>query len=143
VVVAELVPGVVAWNRGPAAHLAGRPLDDPRVRLQVGDVLSRIAEATAAFDAILLDVDNGPSPLAHPANRRLYGDRGARACARALRPGGVLAVWSAGPDEAYLERLERAGLRPRAEWIAARAGEARSAILLGAKEAARVPPPRR
>ncbi len=110
VVVAELVPALVRWNRGPLADLAGRPLDDARVRLQVGDVRARIAEARAAYDAILLDVDNGPSALAHPANEALYGDGGVRACAAALRAGGVLGVWSAGRDARYRARLERAGL---------------------------------
>ncbi len=110
VVVAELVPALVRWNRGPLADLAGRPLDDERVRLQGGDVRARIAEARGAWDAILLDVDNGPSALAHPANDALYGDGGVRACRRALRAGGVLAVWSAGPDPRYRARIERAGL---------------------------------
>lgn len=122
VVVAELVPELAAWVRGPVAHLAGRPLEDPRVRLQLGDVLGRIAEARGAFDAIVLDVDNGPSALAHAGNDRLYGAAGIRACREALAAGGVLAVWSAGPDERYLSRLERAGFEARAEVVPARAG---------------------
>jgi spermidine synthase len=133
VVVVELVPGLVAWNRGPLASLAGRPLDDPRVRLQQGDVGARIAEARGAYDAILLDVDNGPSALAHAGNAALYGDRGARACAAALRPGGALAVWSAGPDERYRGRLERAGLRVSEESVPARggAGGLRHVVVVG------------
>jgi spermidine synthase len=144
VVVAELSPALVAWNRGPVAHLAGRPLDDPRVRLAGGDVAARIAEARAAFDAILLDVDNGPAPLARPGNAGLYGGRGAAACAGALRGGGVLAVWSAGPDETYLARLERAGLRAEARTVPARGGAAggpRHVIFLGVKVSR--PAPRR
>jgi spermidine synthase len=134
VVVAELSPEVAAWNRGPVARLAGRPLDDPRVRLQIGDVAGRIAEAKKAFDAILLDVDNGPSPAARTGNPSLYGARGIRACLEALRPGGVLAVWSAGPDERYLERLERGGLRARAEEVPVRVGGgARHVVFLGVK----------
>jgi spermidine synthase len=134
VVVAELSPELAAWNRGPVSHLAGRPLDDPRVRLQIGDVAGRIAEAKGAFDAILLDVDNGPSPAVRTENRSLYGAPGVRACLEALRPGGVLAVWSAGPDERYLERLERAGLRARAEAVPVRAGGgARHVVFLGFK----------
>jgi spermidine synthase len=137
VVVVELVPGLVAWNRGPLAPLAGRPLDDPRARLQQGDVLQRIAEAKGAYDAILLDVDNGPSALAHPGNAKLYADKGVRACAAALRAGGVLAVWSAGPDERYRERLERAGLEASEEIVPARAGAGvRHAVILGRKPAA-------
>lgn len=140
VVVVELVAGLVAWNRGPLSALAGRPLDDPRIRLQQGDVAVRIAEAKGAYDAILLDVDNGPAALAHAANRTLYQERGVRACAEALRAGGVLAVWSAGPDPRYRERLERAGLAASEEIVAARTGSGgvRHAVILGRKPAARV-----
>jgi spermidine synthase len=135
VVMVELVAGLVAWNRGPLAALAGRPLDDPRVRLQQGDVGRRIAEARGAYDAILLDVDNGPTALAHPGNASLYGDRGVRSCADALRPGGVLAVWSAGPDERYRFRLERAGLTVREERVPARGagGGVRHVVVLAGK----------
>ena len=127
VVVAELVGPLVEWNRGPVADLAGCPLEDPRVRLQQGDVLARIAEAKGAFDAILLDVDNGPSPVAHPANERLYGDKGVRACRDALRGGGALAVWSAGPDERYRARLEKAGLAAEVQAVPARSGTSKGA----------------
>jgi spermidine synthase len=109
VVVAELVPTLVAWNRGLVAHLAGRPLEDPRVRVEVADVAERIASADGDLDAILLDVDNGPSALVQPENDRLYGEAGVAGCRRALAPGGVLAVWSAGPDPRYVKRLEREG----------------------------------
>ena len=139
VIVAELVPELVAWNKGPVAHLAGRPLEDPRVRLQIGDVAARIAEATKAFDAVLLDTDNGPSPLVTPTNDRLYGDAGVRACRDALKPGGVLAVWSAGPSQRYLERMKRAGLVAEEHTVHARgvASGVRHAILVGVKPAAR------
>lgn len=142
-VVAEISTSLVAWNRGPVAHLAGRPLDDPRTRLQVGDVGERIAEANGAFDAILLDVDNSPSSMVLPENDRLYGPRGVRACARALSAGGVLAVWSAGPDATYLDRLESAGLTAKAITVPARGpggGGARHVVFLGVKER---PTPRR
>ncbi len=125
VVVAELVPPLAEWNRTHVAALAGRPLADPRTRLQHGDVLGRIAEAKGAFDAILLDVDNGPSALADAANARLYGDPGVRACRDALRAGGALGVWSAGPDERYRARLEKAGLEAEVHAVPARAGTAR------------------
>jgi spermidine synthase len=121
-IVVELVPALAEWNRGPVADLAGRPLEDPRVRLQQGDVLARIAEAERAWDAILLDVDNGPSALAHRANSKLYAPKGLRACHRALKQGGVLAVWSAGPDEAFVERLDAAGFEPEAQAVPARSG---------------------
>ncbi len=142
-VVVELVPALVAWNRGPLADLAGRPLEDPRVRLQQGDVRGRIAEAKGAYDAILLDVDNGPSALAHAGNAKLYAEKGVRACAEALRAGGVLAVWSAGPDERYRERLERAGLEASEEIVPARAGAGgvRHAVIVGRKPAAGRPRP--
>jgi spermidine synthase len=136
-VVAELVPALVAWNRGPVAELAGRPLDDPRVRLQVGDVAGRIAEATGAFDAILLDVDNGPSALVDAANDRLYGDRGVHACRDALRAGGVLAVWSAGSDVRYRERLERAGFEVEEEVVAAQRGGGRRHVIFVATRPSR------
>jgi spermidine synthase len=147
VVVAELLPELVAWNRGPLSGLAGRPLDDPRVRLQVGDVGARIAEARRAYDAILLDVDNGADPIARPANARLYGEQGVVSCREALREGGVLAVWSAGPDDRYLERLERAGLTARAQVVPARpGGGGRHVIFLARKESRaairRAPPAR-
>ncbi len=135
-IVAELVPAVVAWNRGPLAELAGRPLEDPRARLQLGDVRARIAEARGAFDAILLDVDNGPSALAHADNDGLYGGPGVRACRDALRPGGVLAVWSAGPDERYRLRLERAGLEVEEASLPARGAGApgvRHVVFLAAR----------
>ncbi len=136
VVVAELVPALVEWNRGPVADLAGRPLEDPRTRLQQADVLARIAEARGAFDAILLDVDNGPSAVSHAANDRLYGDRGVRACRDALRAGGVLGVWSAGPDERYKARLEKAGLEAELHAVPAREGTSRGArhvVFVGVK----------
>ncbi len=135
-VVAELVPALVEWNRGPVADLAGRPLEDPRTRLQQGDVLARISEARGAFDAILLDVDNGPSAISHAANDRLYGDRGVAACRDALRAGGVLGVWSAGPDERYRARLEKAGLAVEIHAVPAREGTARGSrhvVLVGVK----------
>jgi spermidine synthase len=135
-IVAELVPELVAWNRGVLAELAGRPLDDPRVRLQVGDVAGRIAEARSAFDAILLDVDNGPSALVHAANDRLYGDRGVSACRDALRTGGVLAVWSASSDAGYRERLERAGFDVEETPVAAqRSGGRRHVIFVASRGA--------
>jgi spermidine synthase len=135
-VVAEISPELVAWNRGPLAPLAGHPLDDPRTRLQIGDVVARIAEARGAFDAILLDVDNSPSSMVLAGNDRLYGARGVRACAEALAAGGVLAVWSAGPDAEYLEALEKAGLEARAVTVPARGpggGGARHVVFLGVK----------
>ncbi len=108
IVVAELVPEIVAWAKGPLAHLFGDSLDDPRVSIALGDVRDPIVAGAGRYDAILLDVDNGPDGLIHVANDRLYGGAGLRAAYAALAPGGVLAVWSAYPDKAFAERLGRA-----------------------------------
>lgn len=109
VVVAELVPEVVTWNRGPLAPLAGRPLDDSRVTVRVEDVGAIIREERDAFDAILLDVDNGPQALTSEDNRRLYDTAGLRAAMRALRPGGVLGIWASTVDSAFVGRLRQIG----------------------------------
>jgi spermidine synthase len=109
VIVAELFPALVEWNRGPLAGLAGRPLDDPRASVRECDVSLVIREHAAAFDAILLDVDNGPNGLTRASNDRLYSRDGLQAALRALKPGGVLGVWSAAPDHAFSRRLAEAG----------------------------------
>ena len=109
VVVAELVPAVVAWARGPMAALFAGCLDDPRVTVREADVAQVIGEARGAFDAILLDVDNGPGGLNRAANDGLYSIGGLNAAKRALRPSGVLAVWSGGRDDSFTRRLAAAG----------------------------------
>jgi spermidine synthase len=109
VVVAELVPKVVTWARGPLAHLFDDILSDSRVSLEMGDIHDVIDAATSRFDAILLDVDNGPDGFMRPANDRLYCNWGLRAAYAALRPNGILAVWSAYADAPFVERLEKAG----------------------------------
>jgi spermidine synthase len=109
IIVAELVPEVVAWARGPMAEVFAGCLDDPRVSVREQDVGHVIHGGPAAFDAILLDVDNGPEGLSREANDALYSARGLAAAHRALRPGGVLAVWSSGPDPRFTQRLRRAG----------------------------------
>lgn len=119
VVVAELAPVVVAWNRGPLAHLALQPLDDPRATVHEGDVADLIA-GERRWDAILLDVDNGPDGLTRASNSRLYTDRGLCAAHAALRPGGVLAVWSAFDDPGFTARLRRAGFAVATERVRAR-----------------------
>jgi spermidine synthase len=107
--IAELVPGVIEWNRGPLGPLADQPLLDPRSVLTVGDVHVSIAEARGLYDAILLDVDNGPDALAHPENERIYQRAGIDAARRALRKGGVFAVWSYDEDGGFVRKLESAG----------------------------------
>jgi spermidine synthase len=107
--VVELIPAVIAWNRELLAPVAGRPLDDPRVRVITGDVARALWTGRGAYDAILLDVDNGPEGLTRRANDRLYSSSGQSAAFAALHPGGVLAVWSATPDRPFAERLGGAG----------------------------------
>ena len=136
VTVAELVPAVVAWGRGPLAALHAGSLDDPCVHLHEGDVGGLIGAGPARYDAILLDVDNGPDGLTRRGNDALYGPAGLKAAWRALRPGGALAVWSSGADARFTERLARAGFAVAVEtphahgrrgirhvvWVATRAG---------------------
>lgn len=109
VVVSELVPEVVTWNRELMGAPAGHPLDDPRTEVHVGDVAELIRAPGRGFDAILLDVDNGPEGLLRRLNDWLYGVEGLLAAQRALRPGGVLAIWSATPDDGFTRRLKQAG----------------------------------
>jgi spermidine synthase len=109
VVVAELVPEVVQWNQDWLGELTGRPLADPRVRVHVGDVAQVLAQPGVGFDAILLDVDNGPEGLTAAANDDLYQARGLSVARSALRAGGVLAVWSSAPDASFTVRLRQAG----------------------------------
>lgn len=109
VIVAELVPEVIAWARGHLAPLYGDSLADRRGRIVQGDVADRLAEAKPPYDAILMDVDNGPDGLNRDANDALYGMLGLANLKRAVRPGGVVAVWSAGPDPAFARRFSNAG----------------------------------
>jgi spermidine synthase len=109
IMVAELVPAVIAWARGPMADIFGDSLDDPRASIREADVVDVIRSHDSAFDAILLDVDNGPEGLIRKANDALYDLKGLKAIRRALRPGGVLAVWSSGPNPLFSKRLRAAG----------------------------------
>ena len=109
ITVAELVPAVIAWARGPMASIFAESLDDPRASILNADVIEVIQSHASAFDAILLDVDNGPEGLIRKANDALYNPKGLKAVHRALRPGGVLAVWSSGPHPLFSKRLGDAG----------------------------------
>ena len=109
IVVAELVPAIIRWARGPMAALTAGCLDDARVRLIEGDVAAEIGAARAAYDAILLDVDNGPDGLTRAANDGLYAPAGLAAARAALKGGGILAIWSAAPDAAFARRLAQSG----------------------------------
>ncbi len=123
IIVAELVPAVLTWARGPMAELTGGCLSDPRVSIREGDVRDVIAAERASFDAILLDVDNGPDGLSSSANDRLYDLRGLEAARKALRPKGLLAIWSAAPNAEFAGRLGRAGFT--VDEIKARANKGR------------------
>jgi len=109
ITVAELVPAVIAWARGPMANIFADSLDDPRASILNADVIEVIRSHPSAFDAILLDVDNGPEGLIRKANDALYTLKGLKAIRQALRRGGVLAVWSSGPDPLFSKRLRDAG----------------------------------
>lgn len=109
IVVAELVPSVVTWARGAMAEMFGDSLTDPRVNVREVDVSELIRSERAGFDVILLDVDNGPEGLTRESNDALYDAKGLSAAYAALRPGGVLAVWSSGPNPRFTQRLRRAG----------------------------------
>ncbi|MBA4089204.1 MAG: spermidine synthase [Sphingobium sp.] len=108
ITVSELLPAIVEWAKGPLAHLFHDYLTDDRVSLKMGDVHDAIVQETVGYDAILLDVDNGPDGLIHIANERLYCNWGLRAAYAALRPRGILAIWSAYPDDDFVIRLEQA-----------------------------------
>jgi spermidine synthase len=134
ITVAELVPQVCAWARGPLAELFNGCLDDGRVTLLESDVAAIIMARDGAWDAILLDVDNGPDGLTTDGNDALYGPAGLAAARQALRAGGLLAVWSAAPDQAFGRRMGRAGFRVEERRVHAhRGGGARHVIWLGAR----------
>lgn len=122
VLVAEILPAVVEWNRGHLADLARRPLEDPRVAVEMRDVVAVMSESPASFDAVLLDVDNGPAAFTTAANSRLYEASGLALVRRSLRRGGVLGVWSADPDPPFVRRLAGAGFRTEVATVPARSG---------------------
>jgi spermidine synthase len=135
VTVAELVPAVVAWNRGPLGACAGHPVNDSRARIVLDDVGFVLRRNATRFDAILLDVDNGPSALTFAANEGLYDNAGVAACYTALRRGGVLAVWSAWEDRKFEQRLRHHGFHVRVDRVRARLkqGGPRHTIFVGVK----------
>ena len=117
VVVAELVPAVVEWNRGPLGPLAGHALSDERVRVEIGDVANTLNLARAHFDAIILDVDNGAADFTTPRNATLYDSQGLAATHRALKPGGNFAVWAVKHDPTFEQRLRAAKFEPRIHYV--------------------------
>ena len=139
VTVTELVPAVVEWNRGPLASLAGHPLSDRRVRIERGDVGFTLRANPGRFDAILLDVDNGPAAFTVPANHGLYDNAGVAAAYAALKTGGTLAVWSAWEDRKFEQRLRFHGFVAQVDHVRARRkkGGAWHTIFLGFKQVPR------
>jgi spermidine synthase len=135
VVVAELLPAVVEWNRGVLGPLAGHPLKDKRVRIEVGDVRGVLSSNQEAFDAVLLDVDNGPTAFTQSDNAGLYADRGLSAARAALKTDGVLAIWSAWEDRKFEQRLRYNKFGVEVERVRARLkkGGPRHLIFLGHK----------
>jgi spermidine synthase len=133
VVVAELLPAVVEWNRGPLGPLAGHPLKDRRVHVDVNDVAETLLSSTARFDAVVLDVDNGPDAFTASANAGLYSDRGLASVRAALKIGGVLAVWSAWEDRKFEQRLRHGRFTVEVERVRARLkkGGPRHTIFIG------------
>ena len=137
VTVAELIPAVVDWNRGPLGECAGHPLQDSRTKVYIGDVADLFVGKKPVFDAILLDVDNGPEGLTHTDNQWLYSMRGIQAMYQALRPEGTLAIWSAGPDPLFLTRLKKARFHASVRSVRARPGKgSRHTIFLANKGSA-------
>ncbi len=120
VVLAELLPAVVAWNRGPLGPLAGHPLQDSRVELELADVAEVLRASRGRFDAVLLDVDNGPDAFTAGTNAGLYDNRGIAAARDALTASGVMAVWSAWEDRRFEQRLRYAGFTVRVERVRGR-----------------------
>lgn len=136
IIVADLIPEVVEWNRGPLGECAGRPLDDSRVVEHIGDVGELLANRNSEYDAVLLDVDNGPEGLTHSDNNWLYSLEGTSSIYQSLVPGGVLAVWSASPDTVYASRLKKTGFQVEVKTVRERPGKgARHAIFLAKKSA--------
>lgn len=134
VTVAELIPEVVEWNQGPLGECAGRPLADNRSRVRLGDIVELIKKQQPDFDAILLDVDNGPEGITHSDNNWLYSTKGLDALYNSLRPEGMLAVWSASPDSMFVIQLKKAGFTVTVRTVRARPGKgSRHTIFLAKK----------
>ncbi len=142
VTVAELVPEVIEWNRGPLGECAGKPLEDTRTRIHIGDV-AELLQQQQCFHAILLDVDNGPEGITHADNQWLYSFDGLAAIYQSLVPEGMLAIWSAGPDQMFMIRLKKSGFRVSTETVRARPGKGSRHTIFLAQRPLRPPGKRR
>ncbi len=134
VTVAELIPEVVKWNEGPLGHCAGKPLQDPRTKVHIGDVKELLTSRQPRFDAILLDVDNGPKGLTHSDNDWIYSEDGLKDIYDTLNPNGMLAIWSAGPDYLFSVRLKKIGFRVDTRDVQARPGKGSKHTIFLAKK---------
>ena len=134
VTVAELVPEVVKWNEGPLGNCAGNPLQDPRTKVHMGDVKQLLTARQPSFDAILLDVDNGPKGLTHADNDWIYSEDGLKDIYDTLNPNGMLAIWSAGPDYLFSVRLKKIGFRVDTRDVQARPGKGSKHTIFLAKK---------
>jgi spermidine synthase len=134
VTVAELIPEVVKWNEGPLGHCAGKPLQDPRTKVHIGDVKELLISRQPRFDAILLDVDNGPKGLTHSDNDWIYSEDGLKDIYDTLNPNGMLAIWSAGPDYLFSVRLKKIGFRVDTRDVQARPGKGSKHTIFLAKK---------
>jgi len=120
ITISELIPAVVKWNKEHIGHLAGNPLKDPRVSVKVEDVMKTIGKKKSVWDAIVLDVDNGPDGLTRDDNHRLYGRAGLKTSFSALRSGGILSIWSSGVDHGFTNRLKQCGFKTEIVTVRAR-----------------------
>ena len=123
VIVAELVPAVVEWNRGLLGKCAGRPIEDGRTRVHLGDVADLLKQGADEFDAILLDIDNGPEPMTHSDNEWLYSLSGLKCIYDKLRPEGIVVIWSARADQVFTKRLKKTGFNVQLRTVRARPGK--------------------
>lgn len=123
ITVAELIPEVLTWNQGPLGNCANNPLKDPRTKVHIGDVKALLNTKIPKFDAILLDVDNGPEGLTHSDNNWIYSLAGLESIYQTLKPKGVVAIWSAGPDDLFTVRLKKAGFAVSTHMVRARKGK--------------------
>ncbi len=123
VIVAELVPAVVEWNRGPLGLCAGRPIEDGRTQIHLGDVTGLLKQRTGKYDAILLDVDNGPEPMTHSDNEWLYTLAGLKRIHEKLQPEGIATIWSTRADQAFTKRIKKAGFSVQLRTVRARPGK--------------------
>jgi len=134
ITVAELIPAVIEWNRGALGECAGQPLLDGRIDVYAGDVVDLFSKNRPIYDAVLLDVDNGPGGLTHSANNRLYSLNGLKAIYNSMRNEGMLAIWSAGPDDTFLRTLKKASFKVTTQTVRARANKgSRHTIFLAKK----------